>query len=353
VEHMRPEDQHYVPAGYLRSFCPDGERALHVRRRRGNEWFRKKPENIATRKNFYSVLKADGTFDDTIEHLLARGIETPGLAALWQLKEGMVIPSWYTRESIATFLAVQYVRIPDIRDNMQRLLGVLAGTFTDEILDDEGWMVEHLQETDSMPSNRAQHAVRELKSAIKAGHIRPVVRQEASMKALFKTVEDTAFGFMNMNWLVLEASEPSFFTSDIPIYVSPNATGKDLIGIISEGRVMNMPLSSRRFLLMSRLGYRGSALKKLRQVMPTAFVEAMRDLPPVVKYMQATPDILRRLNEETVICSGEWVCGSEPSDVVVEALQKPRVRTDFYMKRVAGEMTVGHRLVTEELVHDK
>jgi len=95
---MRPEDQHYVPAGYLRSFCPDYEAALHIRRRRGNKWFRQKPENIATRKNFYSTLKADGTFDDRIEHLLARGIETPGLAALWRLKEGEDIPSWYTRE---------------------------------------------------------------------------------------------------------------------------------------------------------------------------------------------------------------------------------------------------------------
>jgi Protein of unknown function (DUF4238) len=110
---MRPEDQHYVPAGYLRSFPPYGEGALFVHRRQGTKWFRQVPENIATRKNFYSILREDGTFDDRIEHMLARGIERPGLAALWRLKEGQVIPSWDTRESIAIFLAVQYTRIPD------------------------------------------------------------------------------------------------------------------------------------------------------------------------------------------------------------------------------------------------
>jgi Protein of unknown function (DUF4238) len=92
-KHMRPEDQHYVPAGYLRSFRPDNNDALFVHRRRGRKWFRQVLENIATRKNFYSILGEDGTFDDRVEHILARNVERPGLAALWRLKEGETIPS--------------------------------------------------------------------------------------------------------------------------------------------------------------------------------------------------------------------------------------------------------------------
>jgi len=303
---MRPEDQHYVPAGYLRSFCPDNEAALHIRRRRGNKWFRQKPENIATRKNFYSTLKADGTFDDRIEHLLARGIETPGLAALWRLKEGEDIPSWYTREAIATFLAVQYTRVPIIRENMHRLLGIVANAFTDEMLNDEDWMVEHLMETESIPLNKAQPAVQQLRDAVKAGHVRPVVRQEASMKMIFRAVEESAYGFMEMEWRVLMASQPSFFTSDIPMYVSPHATGKGQdVGIVSEGTIMHVPLSSRRFLMMSKLNYRRTKLEELRRVAPDAFVNALAACPPIVKYQRVTPETIQKLNEETAICSGD------------------------------------------------
>jgi hypothetical protein len=74
----RPEDQHYVSAAYLRGFVPDGERALFVRRRYKKTWFRQVPENIATRKNFYSILREEGCWDDTLEDLLAREIEGPG-----------------------------------------------------------------------------------------------------------------------------------------------------------------------------------------------------------------------------------------------------------------------------------
>jgi hypothetical protein len=344
---MRPEDQHYVPAGYLRSFPPDGEDALFVYRRHGTKWFRQVPENIATRKNFYSILRKDGTFDDRIEHMLARGIETPGLAALWRLKEGEVIPSWYTRESIATFLAVQYTRIPDIRDNMHRLLGVVANAFTDEILEDENWMAERLQQMESIDRTKAERTARQLKGLVKAGHIRPVVKQEASMKMLFMAVEDSANGFMAMDWLVIVAPEPSFFTSDIPIYVSPSAIGRQSIGISTEGNVMQVPLSSRRFLLMGRLGDRRTKLAALSEIAPHAFVDGLERLPPVVRYMQATPDIVQRLNEATAIFAGDWVCGPNESEVMARALLKPRVKSDYHITRIGGEMRVRHRIVVD------
>jgi hypothetical protein len=344
---MRPEVQHYVPAGYLRSFRPDGESALFVHRRKGTKWFRQVPENIATRKNFYSILREDGTFDDRIEHMLARGIERPGLSALWQLKEGEVIPSWDTRESIATFLAVQYTRVPEIRDNMHRLLGIVANAFTDEILEDRSWMAEHLQQTESMDRAKAERTARRLKSLVKAGHVRPVVRQEATMKMLFMAVEDSANGFMAMDWLVLVAPEPSFFTSDVPIYVSPRAIAREHVGIATGGNVMHVPLSSRRFLLMGRFGDRHAEMAALREIVPRAFVDELERLPPVVRHMQATPEVIQKLNEATTICSGDWVCGPCESEVVARALLRPRVKSDYHVRRIGGEMKVRHRLIID------
>lgn len=107
----RPEDQHFVP---------DGSGALFVRRRVGTRWFREKPENIATRKNFYSILRKDGGYDDTVEHMLARNIEGPGLKALHKLKEGKTIPCVPDREMIAVLLACCFAAVPAVCFLMDR-----------------------------------------------------------------------------------------------------------------------------------------------------------------------------------------------------------------------------------------
>ena len=343
---MRPEDQHYVPAGFLRSFRPDGEDALFVRRRRGSSWFRQVPENIATRKNFYSVLRDDGTFDDRVEHILARGIERPGLAALWKLNEGEVVPSLYSREAIALFLAVQYTRVPQIRENMHRLLKVVADEFTNEILD-EDFLPQRLQETESIDRKTAERTARQLKTLVKAGHIRPVVKEEASMKMLFMAVEDSAYGFMDMDWLVLAADKPCFFTSDIPIYVSPAATTRKYVGIAAEGTVVHAPLSSRRFLLMGRRGGLRIHFAKLREIAPQYFVDELERIPPVVKYRRATPELIETLNEATAISAGDLICGPHESERLAAALLKPRVKSDYHLQRVGGALKIDHRLVLE------
>jgi hypothetical protein len=345
---MRPEDQHFVPAGYLRSFRPDDQGGLFVRRRKGDKWFRQKPENIATRKNFYSMLAEDGTFDDRIEHMLDRGIERPGLAALWQLKEGQTIPSWDTRTSIATFLAVQYTRVPDIRDNIHRLLGQVANVFADDILEDKDWMAERLQQTEAIDRERAEREARKLKALVKAGHIRPAIKREASMKMLFNAVEDSANGLAAMDWMVIVASEPSFFTSDIPIYVCPSVIGNKQIGIATGGNVIHVPLSSRRFLLMGRMGYRSRQLPRLREILPDSFVSELEKQPPVVSYLEADTEIIQRLNLATAIFSGEWVCGPHGSEVMAHALGKPRVKGQYHVKCIDGELKIRHRHIVDE-----
>jgi hypothetical protein len=343
---MRPEDQHYVPAGFLRSFRPDDENALFVRRRGGKSRFRQVPENIATRKNFYSVLRDDGTFDDRVEHFLARRIERPGLAALWKLKEGEAVPSLHSRKAIALFLAVQYTRVPQIRENMHRLLKDVADEFTDEILN-EDFLPQRLQQTESIDRKTAQRTARHLKTLVNAGHIRPVVKEEASMKMLFMAVEESAYGFMDMDWLVLVGDKPCFFTSDVPIYVSPAMTTRKYVGIATEGTVVHVPLSARRFLLMGRRGGLRIHLAKLREVAPQYFVDELERLPPVVKYGRATLELIETLNEATAISAGDLVCGPHESEHIAAALLKPRVKSDYHLQRIGGGLKIDHRLVVE------
>jgi hypothetical protein len=231
---------------------------------------------------------------------------------------------------------------------MHRLLGVVADAFTDEILDDENWMAEQLRGIESLDRTDAERTARQLKSLVKAGHIRPVVKQEASMKMLFAAVEDSANGFMAMEWMVFAAPEPSFFTSDIPVYVSPSGPQNHDIGIATEGNVVHVPLSSRRFLLMGGLGRRNAGLAALRGVASHAFVNALQSLPPVVSHMRASPEIIQKLNEATAVLSGDWVCGPHGSEVMTQALLKPRIKSDYHVSRIGGEMKVRHRFIVEK-----
>ncbi len=98
-----------------------------------------------------------------------------------------------------------------------------------------------------------------------------------------------------------------------------------------------------------RLAVQYTRVPKIRENMHRllGIVNALAACPPIVKYQRVTPETIQKLNEETAICSGDWVCGPEESDVVAQALQKPRVKSEYVIKRIGGEMTVGHRQVEE------
>jgi hypothetical protein len=61
--------------------------------------------------------------------------------------------------------------------------------------------------------------------------------------------------------------------------------------------------------------------------------------------MQATTEIIRDLNEATAVCSGDWVRGPLESEVIAQALLKPRVKSDYHIRRIGGQLTVRHRFI--------
>jgi hypothetical protein len=70
-------------------------------------------------------------------------------------------------------------------------------------------------------------------------------------------------------------------------------------------------------------------------------------MAPVVVYRMADSELIRRLNEETATCAGDWVCGPSESEDVQRALALPRVRAEYHIKHEGGETRVAHRLVVD------
>jgi Protein of unknown function (DUF4238) len=73
---------HYPPKSYLIGFC-DEPRRLYLYDALKGEVYRSSPKDAFVQANYNTVPTADGGFDhNSIEDLLEKEIETPGVAAL-------------------------------------------------------------------------------------------------------------------------------------------------------------------------------------------------------------------------------------------------------------------------------
>jgi hypothetical protein len=96
------------------------------------------------------------------------------------------------------------------------------------------------------------------------------------------------------------------------------------------------------------MGYRSGQLPRLREILPDSFVSELERQPPVVSYLEANAEIIQRLNLATAIFSGEWVCGPHESEAMAHALGKPRVKGEYHVKRMDGELKIRHRHIVDE-----
>src|SRR6266478_3850696 len=183
-KNARAVNQHYVPAGYLRGFVPDGEKALFVCRRTPRKWFRQVPENIATRKNFYSVLK-EGVWDDRLEKFLATQIEGPGLRALHRFNSEQNTISSIDRERVCLLLAMQYLRIPQFRSDIERTLETFLHLYADRAFENVQRIQRDLQLLQGMGSEEAATTAREIRRLQRTGGIEVKLRREAGLPYMF------------------------------------------------------------------------------------------------------------------------------------------------------------------------
>jgi len=110
----RAKRHHYVPASYLTRF---GEGGKVLVRPRGRRMYVTSVINVAVEAGFYEVRDAEGEPTDAVERALA-GLEGTAGAALTTIEQTQQLPpnGSVERETLATFLAVQFTRTPDHRE---------------------------------------------------------------------------------------------------------------------------------------------------------------------------------------------------------------------------------------------
>ena len=107
----RPKQQHYVTKAYLDGFLAPGADQLVCYARNG-KIFPRRTRDIAKERNFYAFKNEKGEWDDSLEEIIERMAETPGLLVLQKLSKRNTRLSWDERTALALLVAFQEVRTP-------------------------------------------------------------------------------------------------------------------------------------------------------------------------------------------------------------------------------------------------
>ena len=107
----RPKQQHYVTKAYLDGFLAPGASQLFCYARNG-KMFSRRTQDIATGRNFYAFKNEKGEWDDSLEEIIGRTVEAPGLPVLQKLAKGNTRLNWGERTALALLVALQEVRTP-------------------------------------------------------------------------------------------------------------------------------------------------------------------------------------------------------------------------------------------------
>ncbi len=107
----RPKQQHYVTRAYLDGFLSPGANQLVCYARNG-KMFSRRTQDIAKERNFYAFKNEKGEWNDSLEEIIGRTVETPGLPVIKKLAKGNTRLNWDERTALALLVAFQEVRTP-------------------------------------------------------------------------------------------------------------------------------------------------------------------------------------------------------------------------------------------------
>jgi len=103
-----------VTRAYLDGFLAPGENQLVCYARNGKT-FPRGTQDIAKERNFYAFRNDKGEWDDSLEHMIERTVETPGLPVLRKLANAKTRLNWPERTALAVLVAIQEMRTPASR----------------------------------------------------------------------------------------------------------------------------------------------------------------------------------------------------------------------------------------------
>lgn len=299
----RPIQHHFVTRAYLEEFT-DARGLLHIYERGKDKPFQLTPEKAARQRNYYAVKKQDGSYDDTIEHLLDEKIESPAIAVIRKLGSSNGQLSWDDRIALARWISFQELRTPLQRDGFEGIAANLVKKTMQMMARTPGAIEEGLERLKEQGKDYGVTA-EELRKGVENDafeiKINPVLSLEVMMQA-----EEFVPIFAEMKWTLLTAPEgASFVTSDHPVLRhDPDKRSPYRFGLASATVEFGLPLTKTKFLLLTHDVER---LKKWTELIDAGKNEEANQL------RQSCPELnLKTLDVDTTLQLVEGIIRSAP-----------------------------------------
>jgi hypothetical protein len=302
--------QHFVTAAYLAGFTPVGDRQsqLYVYERNCAKMFRAVPDKAAKRRNYYSIPKTDGDFDDRVDQMLT-SLEAQALPSLRKVVAKDYTLSLFERALLAYLIAFQEFRTPWARANFQHIELSLAEHVFNFSAKVPGYMERTLKELQEKGDVDGSVTAQQIRDSFNDERIKLVARPHAGIDLMVSMGQKIGNIYTQMQWTVIRAKEGQFLTSDAPLCRRDPGYKGGLYGggLMSRTAEVWFPLSKGACLAMRHDAQKMEQFGKLLDAGKTEEAAALQaELSPIGEF-EVEARHVEAINGQTILNADRFV----------------------------------------------
>jgi hypothetical protein len=310
-----------------------GDTRLWVYERNSTRIFRNTPRNLASKRNYYTITRRDGTKDDKFEELLDKEVERPGIPVIRKLSSGSKQLKWEEIGFGATLIAMQELRVPFVREQLESMLVGIGEQVMNSALSIPGYLEHTIKKLPNLTHAQKNISADELRESVRSGKIKLGVNPEGSLWALGNMFPMLVNFYSAMKWTILISTDQDFVTSDCPVCRRYPETSQLGAGIANPDLEVYFPIAHDRLLLLRHDHAKIAKFAQLEKKGRMREAERLRDRTPEIAYQHVNKAVADEINGLIIERAYRWVYSPAEIDYVpklfVGKSTNVRIRVDF------------------------
>ena len=311
---------HYLPVFYLKGFVdPHNEPYIWLYEKGNPDVKKATARHIAVKKDYYSFATPEGNKDsETFENVLAR-IEG-GVAPVFGKIRNHKKLDGQEKRLFSLFLAFIMVRVPNFRENIEKMLGEMAKKMNMILANNSRNFRAMIEKFERDTGKKIGMPVEEFRKFVAEGQYDIRATPQFGLGMAAEMAISLAPIFFEMNWTFLETTgDHKFVTSDNPVsYIDPAHDPKSFygVGLLNKDIEVTFPISRDLMLLGMRKNFKGDKI--------------------------VTNEIVRDRNRRTVVSALRFIFASQYSNGLSRLVQKHKDSAPRMKVNSIGPYIIAH-----------
>lgn len=298
---MTKRRHHYIPQFYLKNFIdPKDSPYICIYDKEGNDIIKATAKDIAVEKHYFTFITPDGKKDsETLENAMAQ-LEGVASAVIEKIIQEKLLDE-KDKAHFSSFISCMLTRVPNFRNNIQGATEQLIKKISIRLASYKQGFEGMIRRFENDTGKKIGMPTEELRQWMLNGKKYDIkIEPQFSLAlAMSNAVELTPL-FNDMKWTFIKATpDYKFLTGDNPLYYSdPTHDRRSFygVGLANKNIEVTFPISQDCCAFGSWHGKEG--------------------------YLQGTNQLVKGLNQRTVIASLRFIFASEKSEVLNSFVKK-------------------------------